>query len=189
MSPPSLEERVSSDCCDNLAITFDQSPDSLVTVDYSTHFIGQSVAWRNGDIKNYQTTFCLTGQTPKEPTNQELVVNIIGEVAHEGSKLGARGNAWLKPGQKINDKTSVKDVLILVQPTMATESLVVLYENQIHTVGGVEDNVRYAPHSKGMQCYICMSLHSSLIPHCRLSGSLIVFARQMRGWQLSSPCR
>ncbi|KAF9781686.1 hypothetical protein BJ322DRAFT_1023056 [Thelephora terrestris] len=141
MPPLSFEERGSSGLYTQLATTFDERLDSLATVDYGIHFIGQSTAWRNGDVKNYRTTFYRTGKTPEEPTDEELVVNIIGEVAREGSELSARGNAWLNPGQKIVDKNSVRDVLVLIQPTMATEQLEALYENQIRTIEDMDSKI------------------------------------------------
>ena len=110
MPPLSFEERATSGCYDKLALTFDENPDSLAAVDYGTHFTAESVTWRDGDIKNYRTTFIVMGQTPEEDTNEEIVINIIGEVAREGSELGARGNTWLKRGQKIVDKSPVRDI-------------------------------------------------------------------------------
>jgi hypothetical protein len=141
MPPLSYEERASPGLYTQLATTFDEQPNSLATVDYGIHFSGQSTAWRNGDVKNFRTTFYQMGKTPEEPTDEELVVNIIGEVAREGSELGARGNAWLNPGQKIMDKNSVRDILVLVQPTLATEPLEALYENQIRTIEDMESKI------------------------------------------------
>ena len=80
-------------------------------------------------------------QTSEEGTPRELVVNIIGEVAREGNKLGALGNAWLKPNKKLVNANSARDVLVLILPTKATESLEVLYENQICTIEELEDKI------------------------------------------------
>ena len=68
-------------------------------------------------------------------------MNIIGEVAREGSELSALGNTWLKRNQKILEKNSAKDVLVLVLPTMATPALTILYENQVCTLETLEDSV------------------------------------------------
>ena len=142
MPPLSFEERATSGLYDRLAVSFDEKPDSLTTVDYGTHFIGRSAAWRKGDLKNYRTTFYLTGQPSDEPTGQELVVNILGEVSREGCELGALGNAWLKPGQRIVDESNVKDVLVLIQPSMATPVLEALYENQTRTIQDMDSNIK-----------------------------------------------
>ena len=142
MPPLSFEERASSGCYDNLARIFDGSSDSLAKVDYDTHFTGKSSTWQSdGDAINHRTTFFLLDQTSEEGTPRELVVNIIGEVAREGNKLGALGNAWLKPNKKLVDANSARDVLVLILPTKATESLEVLYENQIRTIEELEDKI------------------------------------------------
>jgi len=185
MPPLSFEERATSGRYDKLAAMFDGATDSLATVDYGTHFTAYSTGWRDGDIKNYRTTFSATDQTPEEAT-EELVVNIIGEVAREGSELSARGNAWLRPNQKIVDKTSVRDVLVLALPMMATASLTILYENQIRTIEDMEDNVAL-PVPK-----VCAaSSHLSvLILSCRPPKSPTVLGqRTLKGRQSSSPCR
>ncbi|KAF9791305.1 hypothetical protein BJ322DRAFT_1171947 [Thelephora terrestris] len=132
-------ERATSGRYDELALTFDENTDSLASVDYGTHFTAESVAWRDGDVKNYRTTFIPMDQPSEEGTNVEVVVNIIGEVAREGCELGARGNAWLKRGQKIVDRSSVRDVLVLALPAMATEPLAILYGNQICTLKDIEE--------------------------------------------------
>lgn len=142
MPPLSFEARATSGLYDRLAVSFDEKRDSLATVDYGIHFVGQSAAWRNGDIKNHRTTFYLTDQPSDEPTDKELTVNIIGEVSHEGCELGACGNVWLKPGQRIVDKDNVKDVLFLIQPSMATPALEALYENQVRTIQDLEDKIQ-----------------------------------------------
>lgn len=142
MPPPSFEERATSGRYDQLAQIFNEGSDSLAAVSYGTDFTGHSTAWRNADVRNYRTTFLVLGQTSEDDTADELVVNIIGEVAREGSELTACGNhTWMKPGQKIVDTTSVRDVLVLVLPTMATESLAILYENQICTIKDMEEKV------------------------------------------------
>ena len=139
MPPLSFEERATSGRYDELAVTFDEKPDSLATVDYGTHFTAESAAWRDGDIKNYRTTFVPKDNSLGENTSEELVVNIIGEVAREGSELSARANSWMKRG-KILEKNSVRDVLVLTLPTMATPALAVLYENQICTLEALEES-------------------------------------------------
>jgi len=141
MPPLSFQGRVDSGRYDELAIAFDKKPDALAAVDYDTHFTAQSTGWRDRDTKNYRTTFFPTSKTPEEEPHKELVVNIIGEVAQEGSELGALGNTWLGHEKKIVDKNSVRDVLILAMPTMATSSLTILYDNQICTLETLEDNV------------------------------------------------
>jgi len=141
MPPLSFEERATSGCYDQLAVTFDQKPDSLATVDYGTHFTTDFAAWRDGDVKNHRTTFVPIDKSLEEGASEELVVNIIGEVAREGNELTARGNTWLKRNQKILEKNSAKDVLVLALPTMATPALTILYENQICTLEALEDSV------------------------------------------------
>ena len=140
MAPLSFEAR--SDRYNNLAMAFVDDPESLAAIDYGVHFTARSTAWKNGDVKNYRTTFFHINEPESgEDMPQELVVNLIGEVASEGSELGACGNAWLRPEQKITDKTSVKDVLVLKVPTASTPSLAILYENQIRTLEGVYEKV------------------------------------------------
>lgn len=65
--------------------------------------------------------------------SQRTTIASVGRL--EGSELGASGNSWLKPGHKITDKTSPKDVLVLAQPTMATESLKILYDTEASESG------------------------------------------------------
>ena len=158
MPPLSFEERATSGCYDKLAVTFDQKPDSLATVDYGTHFTTDFATWRDGDIKNHRTTFVPINESREEGTSEELVVNIIGEVAQEGSELGARGNAWLKRNQKILEKNSVKDVLVLTLPTMATPALTILYENQICTLEALEDTVTLPAPKVRVSSFVDLSL-------------------------------
>ena len=141
MAPLSFEQRATSGCYDKLAVAYDQKPDSIATVDYGTHFTSEFGAWRDGGVKNHRTTFVPIDKSLQEGAGEELVVNIIGEVAREGSELSALGNTWLKRNQKILEKNSAKDVLVLVLPTMATPALTILYENQICTLETLEDSV------------------------------------------------
>jgi hypothetical protein len=126
---PSFEDRVNSGLYDSLAVKFDSSVESLATVNFKQHFTSESAHWRVGDIKNYRTTFITVGESPKE-----LIVNLVGEIAREGCELGARGNTYLRTDDKITDKTGVRDLLVLVCPTMATAPLSILYENQLSTL-------------------------------------------------------
>lgn len=126
---PSFQDRADSGFYDNLAVKFDASDESLATVDFGKDFTSESVQWRNGDVKNYRTTFNTLGISP-----QEMVVTLIAEVAQEGSELGARGNTFLRSGSKITDKSNTRDLLVLVCPTLATGALAVLYENQLSTL-------------------------------------------------------
>ena len=139
MDPLSFAER--SERYDDIAMTLLDDPESLSTVDYGVQFTARSSAWRNGDIKNYTTTFFPIDDTLASNTDipQEFVVTIIGEIAAEGSELGACGNAWLRPKDKITDKTTVKDVLVLTVPTASTPSLAILYDNQVRTLEGIYD--------------------------------------------------
>jgi hypothetical protein len=132
MTPPSYQERADSGRYDDLAVMFDGNTESLATVDYGTDFKASSRAWRTGDTKNFTTTFSLTGDP-----RQELVVNLIGEVSAEGTELSCRGNAWLKANQVITDKMSVKDVLVLTLPSLATPSLQVIWDNQLRTLESI----------------------------------------------------
>lgn len=75
MAPLSFEERASSGRYDELALLFDENPESLAAVDYRTNFKASSRAWRSGSTKNFTTTF-----SNVEDPRQELVVNLIGEV-------------------------------------------------------------------------------------------------------------
>lgn len=132
MPPLTFEERASSSRYDELAQLFDGASESLATVNYGADFKAASRAWRSGDTKNFTTTFSLV----KDP-RQELVVNLIGEVSADGTELSARGNAWLKADQVITDKTSVKDVLVLNIPSLATPSLQVIWDNQLRTLESI----------------------------------------------------
>ena len=141
MVPLSFEER--STRYDDLSMTLLDNPESLAAIDYGIHFTARSSAWRNGDATNHTTTFFLIDDKLESDTGvpEELVVNLIGKVTGEGSELGACGNAWLRPTEKITDKTSVKDVLMLRVPTEATPSLAILYESQIRTLEGIYEKV------------------------------------------------
>ena len=132
MAPVSFEDRVDNGRYDGLALLFDGDTESLATVDYGTSFKASSRAWRSGDTKNFTTTFSLT-QDPR----QELVVNLIGEVSVDGTELTCRGNAWLKANQLISDKTSVKDILVLNAPSLATPALQVIWDNQVRTLESI----------------------------------------------------
>ena len=141
MAPLPFEDRCER--YDDIAMTLLDNHESLAAVDYGIHFTAQSTAWKNGDVKNFRTTFFPIDDEPgsRASTPQELVINLIGEVAAEGSELGARGNAWLRPDQKITDKMAVKDVLVLKMPTMPTRSLAILYENQIQTLEDLYEKI------------------------------------------------
>lgn len=132
MVPLSFEDRAATGRYDELAQLFDGDTESLAAVDYGTDFKASSRAWRSGDTKNFTTTFSLA-----QDARQELVVNFIGEVSPEGTELSARGNAWLKADQVITDKMSVKDVLVLNVPTLATPSLKVIWDNQVQTLESI----------------------------------------------------
>ena len=131
-------------------------------------------------------TFFLLDQTSEEGTPRELVVNIIDKVAHEGNKLGALGNAWLKPNKKLIDANSARDVLVLILPTKATESLEVLYENQIRTIEELEDKIVLPVPKVYVTLSMCLPLLTLLR---RLLKSPTVFSQQtLEGHQLSSQC-
>ena len=158
MAPLSFDQR--SDRYDYLATILLDDPESLAAIDYGVHFTAQSSAWKSGNNKNYTTTFYPIDSSPGANTDtpQELVINLIGEVASKGSELGACGNAWLQPTDKVTDKTSVKDVLVLRVPSESTIALAVLYDNQIWTLEGVYQKVElpipqvsttYHAHSSG----------------------------------------
>jgi len=132
MAPLSFKDRVAIGRYDGLALLFDGDTESLAAVDYGTNFRASSRAWRAGDTKNFTTTFSLT-----EDPRQELVVNLVAEVSADGTELSARGNAWLKADQVITDKMSVKDVLVLNVPTLATPSLQVIWDNQVRTLESI----------------------------------------------------
>lgn len=132
MAPLSFQERVDTGRYEELAPLFDEDSEALAVVDYGTNFKAASRAWRAGDTKNFTTTFSLT-----DDPRQELVVNLIGEVSPDGTELSARGNAWLKANQVIVDKTSVKDVLVLNLPSLATPSLQVIWDNQVRTLESI----------------------------------------------------
>ena len=128
----SFKDRVDKGRYDGLALLIDGDPESLAAVDYGTSFKASSRAWRSGDTKNFTTTFSLT-QDPRK----ELVVNLIGEVSADGTELSCRGNAWLKANQLISDKTSVKDILVLNVPSLATPALQVIWDNQVRTLESI----------------------------------------------------
>lgn len=113
---------------------FDTSAEALATVNFGQHFLSESSHWCNGDVKNFRTTFITCEESP-----QEMVVTLVGEIAQEGCELGACGNAYVRTNNKIVDKTNVRDLLVLVCPTMATASLSVLYENQLSTLESLFD--------------------------------------------------
>jgi hypothetical protein len=127
----------------DIAMTLLDNPESLSAIDYGVHFTAKSSAWRNGDVKNYTTTFFPIEDPDASNTDtpEELIINLVGEVASEGSELGACGNAWLRPTERITDKTSVKDVLVITVPTEATPSLAILYENQVRTLEGIYEKI------------------------------------------------
>lgn len=129
MAVPSFEDRVTSGLYDDLAVKFDSSEESLAMVNFQEHFTSESTHWRVSNIKNFRTTFTTLGESP-----QEMVVNLVGEIAQEGFELGARGNSHLHTDDKITNKTTVKDLLVLVCPTMAAAPLSILYENQLSTL-------------------------------------------------------
>lgn len=133
MSILSFEDRAKSGRYDQLAGLFDGNPESLATVDIGTHFTPQVCPWHADDVKNYTTTFSVVGGESR----QELVVNLIGEVATEGNELHAKGNAWLKADDAITDKTPAKDVIVLKVPSLATSAMKVLYENQLCTLDAI----------------------------------------------------
>jgi len=147
----SFEQRTESGLYDYLATLFGAPGESLATVDYNDHFTAQSTAWRVGDVKNWRTTFLIKDPTqisteleadgdlpasdlPAGNPPAEFEVNLIGEVANEGSELSATGNAWLKNDQQIVDRMSVKDTLVLKCPSMATPAIQTIYNNQICTL-------------------------------------------------------
>jgi hypothetical protein len=134
MPIPSFEDRTNNGLYDDLAMKFDTSEEALATVNFGQHFLSESSHWRNGDVKNYRTTFITREESP-----QEMVVTLVGEIAQEGCELGACGNAYVRTNNKIVDKTNVRDLLVLVCPTMATASLSVLYENQLSTLESLFD--------------------------------------------------
>lgn len=167
MTPLPFDQR--SERYDNLATILLDDPESLAAIDYGVHFTAQSAAWKNGDNKNYTTTFYVIKNTLDADTDadapQELVVNLIGEVANEGSELGACRNAWLKPTEKIIDKSSVKDVLVLKVPTESTIALAVLYDNQIRTLEAVYEKIELPiPQVCRIQRTHASSFHLNLSP-------------------------
>jgi hypothetical protein len=179
MSILSFEERATSGRYDELALAFDKKADSLATVDYGTHFTSESFAWRDGDVKNHRTIFVPMDQSSEEGTNEEVVINIIGEVAREGSELGARGNAWLKHGgAKILDSSPVRDILVLTLPAMATEPLEILYENQICTLNDVEEKVALPVPKARLTLFTSLSF-SLLILSRRRPRSPAAFGKQI----------
>ena len=143
---PSFEQRIESGLYNRLATLFDTPGESLATVDYGNHFTAQSTAWRSGDVINWRTTFLAKDQTSAESEAEdhptEFQVNFIGEVANEGSELGAKGNAWLKPDQQIVDKMSIKDTLVLKCPSLATPAIQAIYNNQICTLEDMYESVK-----------------------------------------------
>jgi len=162
MAPLSFEERVATGRYEELALLFGGDAESLATVDYETDFKASSRPWRSGDTKNFTTTFSFT-----QDARQELVVNLIGEVSPEGTELSARGNAWLKADQVITDKTSVKDVLVLKVPTLATPSLRVIWDNQVQTLESVVDADLPVPLVRTSLAALALSLTTP----CRLRRS------------------
>lgn len=133
MSALSFEDRVASGRYDDLAALFVDNPEALAAVDLGTHFDAESKPWPSAP-KNYSTTFSLVGES-----RQELVVTLIGEVSKEGTELGPRGNAWIKAGSVILDKTPAKDVLVLKLPTLSPHSLKIVYSNQVQTLEAIRE--------------------------------------------------
>ena len=129
----SFEERLGSGRYDDLASVFVDDPEALAAVDFGTHFSAESKPWPSNP-KNYSTTFSLVGES-----RQELVVTLIGEVSKEGTELGPRGNAWIKAGGVILDKTPAKDVLVLKAPTLSPHPLKVVFSNQVQTLEAVRE--------------------------------------------------
>ena len=129
----SFEERLGSGRYDSLASVFVDDPEALAAVDLGTHFNPESKPWPSNP-KNYSTTFSLVGES-----RHELVVTLIGEVAKEGTELGPRGNAWIKAGGVILDKTPAKDVLVLKAPMSSPHALKVVFSNQVQTLEAIRD--------------------------------------------------
>jgi len=129
----SFEERLESGRYDALASVFVDDSEALAAVDFGTHFTPESKPWPSNP-KNYSTTFSLVGEC-----RQELIVTLIGEVAKEGTELGPRGNAWIKAGGVIMDKTPAKDVLVLKLPTLAPHALKVVFSNQVQTLEAIHE--------------------------------------------------
>ena len=129
----SFDERLGSGRYDTLASVFVDDPEALAAVDFGTHFNPESKPWPSNP-KNYSTTFSLVGES-----RQELIVTLIGEVAKEGTELGPRGNAWIKAGGVILDKTPAKDVLVLKVPTLSPHALKVVFSNQVQTLEAIQE--------------------------------------------------
>ena len=162
--PLPFEDR--TDRYNNLATALTDNPDFLAAIDYGTHFVARSTAWKNGDTKNFRTTFFPISTNPqsKEDTPQELTVSLVGEVAAEGCELSACGNAWLRPDQKITDHMAVKDVLVLKIPTMSTGPLAMLYENQIRTLEDLYENIILPAPTVRLAAAFLSLFHSFFLP-------------------------
>ena len=129
----SFNEHLGSGHYDTLVSVFVDNPEVLAAVDFSTHFNPKSKPWPSNP-KNYSTTFSLVGESC-----QELIVTLIGEVTKEGTELGPHGNAWIKAGGVILDKTPAKDVLILKVPTLSPHALKVVFLNQVQTLEAIQE--------------------------------------------------
>ena len=125
----SFDERLGSGHYDTLASVFIDDPEALAAVDFDP----ESKPWPSNP-KNYSTTLSLIGESC-----QELIVTLIGEVAKEGTELGPRGNAWIKAGGVILDKTPAKDVLVLKVPTLSPHALKVVFSNQVQTLEAIQE--------------------------------------------------
>jgi hypothetical protein len=147
-----FEESLGSGRYDNLALVFVDDPEALVVVDFGTHFSAKSKPWPSNP-KNYSMTFSLVGES-----RQELVVTLIGEVSKEGTELGPRGNAWIKAGGVILDKTPAKDVLVLKAPALSPHPLKVVFSNQVQMLEAVREADLAMP-------LVCAVLRTALI-HC-----------------------
>ena len=129
----SFNEHLGSGRYNTLVLVFIDNPEVLAAVDFSTHFNPKSKPWPSNP-KNYSTTFSLIRES-----RQELIVTLIGKVDKEGTKLSPCGNAWIKAGEVILDKTPAKDVLVLKVPTLSPHALKVIFSNQVQMLEVIQE--------------------------------------------------